>query len=581
MASISLGLRAKRSALTECLLAPQLAAERDRAIEPNDNSSRLRWRRRWIVLAVHADAFRFSPRAYLQAVIWRMRGLRVRSRSRVSMLAAHSPRTYDLWIAREEPKARSDALNSTPRSSEIVVLPVIDCRNGILGLRDTLNSVSRAGGSTPPILIGGPEGAGAIHIGALRELSGLMNSDEAWLCMLRPGDSLAAGALTMYACAAARSVGSSVIYSDDDLIGSDGRRREPHFKPDWNPDLFEYHDFVTGAAVVRASRRALSAMHGDDGAEALVGAALRQSATPIHLPLVLHHRHGRPRPVVPRKPAKLLSEAPLVSVIVPTRNQVALLRSCVEGLRRTVYPSLETIIVDNGSDEPEALAYLKDLKRNGTPVLRIPGPFNFSLLNNAAVALARGELLCFLNNDVEIIDSDWLKLLVRQAVRPELGAVGARLLYPDGTIQHAGVFVGIGGAAGHGHRLQQAEEPGYFERARLPQRVSGVTGACLVVAREKFLAVGGFDVQEFPVAFNDVDLCLKLGARGWASFYEPRATLIHHESKSRGNDRAKPNRARYAAELAALQRKWHTDKCRDPYHHPHLSSLCEQFLIAV
>jgi len=211
----------------------------------------------------------------------------------------------------------------------------------------------------------------------------------------------------------------------------------------------------------------------------------------------------------------------------------------------------------------------------------VSGAFNFSRLNNVAVRRATGDLLCFLNNDVEMPDPDWLAILVRQAVRPAIGAVGARLLYPDGTIQHAGVFTGIGGGAGHAHRFLGKDEGGYFERARLPQRVSAVTGACLVVARKKFLEVGGFDEEDFPVAFNDVDLCLKLNERGWQSFYEPRATLIHHESKSRGSDSLKANRARFAEELAALKRKWHTDERPDPFHHPHLSPFCEQFLIAV
>jgi GT2 family glycosyltransferase len=209
------------------------------------------------------------------------------------------------------------------------------------------------------------------------------------------------------------------------------------------------------------------------------------------------------------------------------------------------------------------------------------GAFNYSKLNNAAVRAAAGDFLCFLNNDVEMVDGDWLSLLVRQAVRSDMGAVGARLLYPDHTIQHAGVFTGIGGGAGHGHRFQREEESGYFERARLPQQVSAVTAACLVVAREKFLAVGGYDEADFPVAFNDVDLCLKLNARGWQSFYEPRAMLIHHESKSRGSDSARSNRVRFAGELAALKSKWRTDERVDPYHHPHLSRFSEQFLIAV
>jgi len=238
-------------------------------------------------------------------------------------------------------------------------------------------------------------------------------------------------------------------------------------------------------------------------------------------------------------------------------------------------------VIDNGSDDPETIDFLQGLDTAGTRVLRIAGPFNYSALNNAAVAVAGGEVLCFLNNDIEMIAGDWLSMMVRQALRADIGAVGARLLYRDGTVQHAGVYTGIGGGAGHAHRYQDAEATGYFERARLPQRISAVTGACLVVAKEKFLAVGGFDEKNFPVAFNDVDLCLKLNARGWQSFYEPRATLIHHESKSRGSDSAKGNRARFADELAALKRIWATDIQRDPYHHPHLSPFCEQFLISV
>jgi GT2 family glycosyltransferase len=211
----------------------------------------------------------------------------------------------------------------------------------------------------------------------------------------------------------------------------------------------------------------------------------------------------------------------------------------------------------------------------------MPGAFNFSTLNNRAVDHLQSDLLCFLNNDIEMIDSDWLALLVRQAVRPEIGAVGARLLYPDGTLQHAGVFTGIGGGAAHGHRFQKPGDHGYFARALLPQRVSAVTAACLVVSRDKFLAVGGFDERNFPVAFNDVDLCLRLNERGWQSFYEPRAVLVHHESKTRGSDRDKSNRQRFAEELAALKRKWQTDEQIDPFHHPNLSRFCEQFVIAV
>jgi GT2 family glycosyltransferase len=270
-----------------------------------------------------------------------------------------------------------------------------------------------------------------------------------------------------------------------------------------------------------------------------------------------------------------------VTIIIPTRNRAELLRNCLDGLSSTDYPDCEIIVVDNESDEPESLALFQRLRSDGHRVVRIEGEFNYSALNNAAVRAAHGDFICFLNNDIEIVDPDWLKRLVRQAARPDIGAVGARLLYPDGTLQHAGVFIGIGGGAAHAHRFLKDGERGYFNRSRLPQRVSAVTGACLVVSRDKFVAVGGFDEKNFRVAFNDIDLCLKLNQRGWQSFYEPRATLVHHESKSRGSDSAKVNRARFADELSALKRIWRTDEQRDPFHHPQLSPFCEQFVISV
>jgi GT2 family glycosyltransferase len=358
-------------------------------------------------------------------------------------------------------------------------------------------------------------------------------------------------------------------------------RRRPHFKPDWNPELFEYHDFITGSAIVRVTPEMLEDRPAKGWHAEVIKAAVKRGP-PVHLPAVLHHRHDRPQPTLPTKPQPLLAHsAPLVSVIVPTRNRLSLLQTCIEGIRRTDYPKIELIIVNNDSDDPDILRYFRLLESQGATVLSVGGAFNFSALNNIAARHAQGELLCFLNNDVEIVEDDWLSLLVRQSVRPDLGAIGCRLLYPDGTVQHAGVVTGVGGGAAHAHRFQRNSEAGYFLRDRLPQRVSAVTAACLVVAKEKFLAVEGFNATDFPVAFNDVDLCLKLNARGWQSFYEPRAVLIHHESKSRGSDSAKENRARFAEELAALKRHWGTDMHRDPYHHPQLSPFCESFYIAL
>lgn len=541
-----------------------------------------RWgRRTLLILRVHADAFALDPGTYLQAVAWRLRGYKVRSRNAIAPLTGRSPHAYALWMCRTEATAVPALRRATP-SSEALILPVIDCRGGGSGTADTIASILKAGGLLSPVTLGGPAIFGATRIDHPHELSHLSGGAGAgaWVCPLSPGDRLAPGALAMYAAAAATTK-ARLIYADDDLLRGE-RRSGPHFKPQWNPDLFQHHDYLTGASIVYATSDALARAPERSWAEELVGDALRLGGAPLHLPHVLHHRCRRPAPVVPAHPAEPLADpVPLVSVIIPTRNQVGLLRNCIDGLKRVAYSRVQTIVIDNDSDDQDTLGFLATLERDGVTVLRMPGAFNYSRLNNAAAQHATGDFLCFLNNDIEMVDEDWLALLVRQSVRPEIGAVGARLLYPDRTVQHAGVFTGIGGGAGHGHRFQREDDPGYFERARLPQQVSAVTAACLVVARDKFLAVEGFDEQDFPVAFNDVDLCLKLNACGWQSLYEPRATLIHHESKSRGSDSAKSNKMRFAAELAALKRKWHTDAHPDPYHHPQLSRFSEQFLVAV
>ncbi|WP_247714223.1 glycosyltransferase family 2 protein [Qipengyuania pacifica] len=405
---------------------------------------------------------------------------------------------------------------------------------------------------------------------------------------LEAGDTLATGAGAAYR-AALGVAHARVIYADDDIMNARGRRNRPHFKPEWNAELLRYHDYVTGAAIVQVDRVELWAAlaHGtvaDLAAKAVVDTVPDEV---IRLPHVFHHRRTRPEPRVPASPNSLGSqmmkgEMPRISVIVPTRNRLDLLRTCIDGLNRTHCPSMEVIVVDNGSDDPAALEYLATLDPNRFQVVRDDGPFNFSRLNNRAAQIATGELLCLLNNDIEVISPDWLDIMARQAMRPEVGAVGARLLYPDGRIQHAGVVLGICGGAAHAHKLLRPEEAGYFCRHALPQFVSAVTAACLVVRREKFEAVGGLDEENFAVSFNDVDLCMQMNRRGWQSLYEPRATLIHHESVSRGFDRDPVGAARLAGELEALKARWGTgdmDRQVDPFHHPQLSRYSERFAI--
>jgi GT2 family glycosyltransferase len=390
---------------------------------------------------------------------------------------------------------------------------------------------------------------------------------------------LAPGASNTYRAAIA-GTDAQIAYADDDLLDDAGRRIAPHFKPTWNSELFRHFDYLTGSCVIRTSTEDFAGLSGDGWMRQLT-LLVAEQGTPVHVPHLLHHRRSRPRPQVPTAPEIKGKGLPLVSVIVPTRNRRELLRACLEGLERTDYPDLEVLVIDNDSDDPATLAYLGGLERKGYRVLHHAGTFNFSAINNRAAAQARGEILCLLNNDVEVIEPHWLPTMVTQALRDDVGAVGAQLLYSDGRIQHAGVVLGICGGGAHAHRLLRPNEEGYFQRHLLPQFVSAVTAACMVVRRDRFLAVGGFDERSFAVAFNDVDICMRLNKRGWQSLYEPRARLIHHESISRGKDREPAEAARFAGELTALRKLWGTDKRIDPFHHPELSPYSEQFVVAL
>jgi GT2 family glycosyltransferase len=269
---------------------------------------------------------------------------------------------------------------------------------------------------------------------------------------------------------------------------------------------------------------------------------------------------------------------PLVSVLIPTRDRAELLGPCVAGLLgATAYPALEVLVVDNGSERAETFALFESWKGDArVQVLPAPGPFNYARLNNQAAAAARGDILLLLNNDTEVTEPGWLAEMVSLALRPEVGAVGARLLYPDGTLQHAGVVLGFGwprGVAGHVYLAEPGDHLG--ERAMLGavRGVSAVTAACLAVRREAYLAVGGMDEESLAVAFNDVDFCLKLGARGLRNLWTPFATLLHKESASRGRDLDMAKAARLEREVAVMRARWGALLDEDPHWNPNLSLL--------
>ena len=258
---------------------------------------------------------------------------------------------------------------------------------------------------------------------------------------------------------------------------------------------------------------------------------------------------------------------------MPTRNGAHLLRPCLDGmLHRTTYTNFEIIIIDHESDEPETVELLQEAARD--PRVRImpyPGQFNFSDMNNKAVALARGELIGLVDNDIDVIDKEWLTEMVSLAARPEYGAVGAKLLYPDGAVQHAGVALGVGGVAGHFFLNAPRDASGYVWRLQLTSNVSAVTAACLLVKKSIFEEVGGLNAVDLKVAFNDVDLSLKIAARGYLNVWTPYALLCHHESPSRGSDADPVNAARFQREVHYMQETWGEALQHDPFYNVNFS----------
>jgi GT2 family glycosyltransferase len=308
------------------------------------------------------------------------------------------------------------------------------------------------------------------------------------------------------------------------------------------------------------------------------------TSSPAHISLILTHRATRNATSEERKPALSPPSPatwPSVSVLVPTRDRADLLANCLRGLETTSFPgAIELVLIDNGSIQPAALRIIERIEVCGrAKVVRDPGEFNFSRLNNAAAAHATGEFLCFLNNDVEPLDPDWLTKMVSHAVDERIGAVGALLLYPSGRIQHAGVAIGLGGAAGHVQKGIDPADRRFWTWHRVTREVSAVTAAAMVVRKSMFLDLGGFDEDAFPIAFNDVDLCLRLKRAGLRNLFVAEARLLHRESESRGEDRSPKDARRFASELKALQERWQTEGFVDPHYSPLFSSVVERCVL--
>ncbi len=438
-----------------------------------------------------------------------------------------------------------------------------------------------------------------------------LGQPEPAVMLLEPGVRLHPLALWLIRDTLAQRADARLVYTDEDRLDRQGRHYDPFFKPEWNTDLALGRNLAGGFCVVPGGLFQ-AAVRADEcgGVHALsLFVAAKGEDGLVHLPRVLQHhltcglgpadadavqrylsRHHCAATVErsPLDPQRIRvcypvpGPAPRVTMIIPTRNGLDVLRPCVDSiLERTAYPSYEIQIIDNGSDDPETLSYLDSLAQgpyaDRVRVFRDDIPFNYSRLNNRAVARCDSPLIALVNNDIEVIDRHWLNDMVGHALRPETGAVGARLLFPDGTIQHAGVTVGFGGVAGHFMRYTHPGEGRNASRVLDAQEFTAVTAACMVMRREVFLEVGGLEEEGLPVAFNDVDLCLKLRAHGYRNRYTPYALLFHHESATRGPETASPEkRERAAREVAFLQSRWGTQGYEDPFGSPNLSTTDER-----
>ena len=417
-----------------------------------------------------------------------------------------------------------------------------------------------------------------------------------------------------------------MLFTDEDKIDESGVRSDPYFKSDWNPDLFlsqncVCHLTVYERALVEQAGRFAIGMEGAQDWDLTLRVAERLQPHQIgHVPKVLYHwrmiegstalapgeksyahvagmraiqshldRLGAGAEIqeMPgysgyyRIRHALPSPPPLVSLLIPTRDRVDLLEMCVDSiLEKTDYPNYEVLILDNGSIEPKTLEYFARVEKDArVRVLRYDQPFNYSAINNFGAGHARGEILGLLNNDVEVITSDWLTEMASHAWRPDIGVVGAMLYYPNDTIQHAGVFLGFGGVAGHAYVGRARGFPGDKHRAGLAQTLSAVTAACALMRAEVFHEVGGLD-EGLQVAFNDVDLCLRVRARGYRNLWTPFAELYHHESATRGYEDTPEKAARFRREETFMQNRWGEALLRDPYYNPNLSITSTPFSLA-
>jgi O-antigen biosynthesis protein len=464
------------------------------------------------------------------------------------------------------------------------------------------------------------------HISAASN-DGIENSGGEWVAFLDHDDELDSRALAAIAIAVEKNPAARYLYSDEDSISERGERHTPFFKPDFDPLRILAMNYVCHMMVLK--RDLLAKIGGFrreyDGSQDwdLVLRATEDLKRDeiVHIPYPLYHWRAHANSTaawVAKKPYALKAglravedhllrteksgtarwnpytgrvcvkwelpdPAPSVDIIIPTRDGT-FLGECINSiLTMTMYPAYRITIVDNGSTSPATLQYLRELSQRGlATVIRDERPFNYSGLNNMAVERTSGDLICLLNDDTEAMTFDWLDEMVGQISQPEVGIVGAKLFYPDGRIQHAGVVLGIQGIAAHIGVLEDRNSTGYFDSNVVARTTAGVTGAVLLVRRTVWKEVGGLDEINLPVAFSDIELCVKATQAGWSVVWTPAAQLVHHESVTRGIDDVAvgPRAIQFQREIQHFSKKWQSVLRSDPYYNPNLSLESSDFKYA-
>ena len=444
---------------------------------------------------------------------------------------------------------------------------------------------------------------GELALGAIEQKISLLD-DRLPTLLLNGGDLLESTAI--YHLFEALK-GNDLVYCDTDELSSNGTKTSPRFLPSWNPELQYSTGYINSGVMIKTSRlKSLHISNQTTIAEVITELSLSIDGLVVnHMPLPLVHLSvtenneakslERVKMVIERHSKATVefdekfnvnrlcwpNTNPLVSLIIPTKNGKTLVKACIESiLEKTTYKNYEILLIDNGSDEQESIEYFDYLDTlDKVRVLRYPAPFNYSAINNFGVEHARGSILGLVNNDIEVISPNWLTYMVGHVERESVGCVGAKLLYSDTRIQHAGVVLGYGGGAGHAHKNFPRFHNGYLKRIVATSNYSAVTAACLLVKRTHFDAVNGLNEKDLSVAFNDVDFCLKVKGLGVNNVYCAEAELFHHESVSRGLDISPEKAARFNRELSYLQTTWCAFIKCDPAYNPNLTLKRENFSI--